>query len=132
MGGWVGGSGSRWAHPAGWRRAGRRVNSRVPSPRPALDARLSLSKPPSQQVAEIEAAEKGKMREKCEKILAHGINCFVNRQLIYNYPEEIFAEAGGHTCSRARFGHLAREFVGGLHMHCHHATTVAPTRPSPC
>lgn len=37
------------------------------------------------------------MREKCEKILAHGINCFVNRQLIYNYPEEIFADAGACT-----------------------------------
>ena len=46
-------------------------------------------------MAEIEAAEKSKMREKCEKILAHGINCFINRQLIYNYPEEIFADAGG-------------------------------------
>jgi T-complex protein 1 subunit beta len=49
-------------------------------------------------VAEIEAAEKAKMREKCEKILAHGINCFINRQLIYNYPEEIFADAG--ACAR--------------------------------
>lgn len=49
------------------------------------------------QVAEIEAAEKQKMREKCEKIIQHGINCFINRQLIYNYPEEIFADAGGRT-----------------------------------
>merc|ERR1712167_208932 len=24
----------------------------------------------------------------------HGINCFINRQLIYNYPEEIFAKRG--------------------------------------
>jgi hypothetical protein len=46
------------------------------------------------QVAEIEAAERGKMREKCEKIISHGINCFINRQLIYNFPEEIFADAG--------------------------------------
>jgi hypothetical protein len=50
--------------------------------------------PPPVQVAEIEAAEKAKMREKCEKILGHGINCFINRQLIYNYPEEIFTDAG--------------------------------------
>ncbi len=41
------------------------------------------------KVAEIEEAEKGKMREKCEKIIGHGINCFVNRQLIYNYPEQV-------------------------------------------
>lgn len=32
-------------------------------------------------MADIEAAEKEKMREKCEKIVAHGINCFVNRQV---------------------------------------------------
>ena len=29
-----------------------------------------------------------------ENIIKHGINCFVNRQLIYNFPEEIFADAG--------------------------------------
>lgn len=46
------------------------------------------------QVGEIEAAEKQKMREKCQKIINHGINCFINRQLIYNFPEEIFADAG--------------------------------------
>ena len=46
------------------------------------------------KVADIEAAEKGKMKEKCEKIIGHGINCFINRQLIYNYPEELFADAG--------------------------------------
>ena len=46
------------------------------------------------KVADIEAAEKDKMREKCEKILSHNINCFINRQLIYNFPEEIFADAG--------------------------------------
>ena len=41
------------------------------------------------KVADIEAAEKEKMREKCEKIVGHGISCFVNRQLIYNYPEQV-------------------------------------------
>src|SRR5262249_10575401 len=34
------------------------------------------------------------MKEKVEKIKAHGINCFVNRQLIYNWPEQLFADAG--------------------------------------
>jgi T-complex protein 1 subunit beta len=43
------------------------------------------------KVAEIEKAEREKMKKKCEKIMAHGINCFVNRQLIYNFSEEIFA-----------------------------------------
>ncbi len=47
------------------------------------------------QVAEIEAAEKDKMRSKVRSIIDHGINCFINRQLIYNLPEEMFADAGG-------------------------------------
>ena len=46
------------------------------------------------KVAEIEDAEKDKMRLKCQKIIAHGANVFINRQLIYNLPESIFAEAG--------------------------------------
>lgn len=47
-----------------------------------------------ERVAEIEQAEKAKMKAKCEKIIAQGINVFINRQLIYNYPEEIFTDAG--------------------------------------
>ena len=33
-----------------------------------------------------------KMKAKVAKIKAHGVTCFVNRQLIYNYPESLFAE----------------------------------------
>lgn len=33
------------------------------------------------KVAEIEMAEKEKMKEKVERILKHGINCFINRCL---------------------------------------------------
>jgi T-complex protein 1 subunit beta len=40
------------------------------------------------KVAEIEIAEQQKMKEKVGKILAHNINVFINRQLIYNYPEQ--------------------------------------------
>merc|ERR1711904_516484 len=43
-------------------------------------------------VAEIEAAEKEKMKTKVDKIAAHGCNVFINRQLIYNYPEQLFKE----------------------------------------
>lgn len=39
------------------------------------------------KVAEIEEAEKMKMKRKVEKILAHKPDVFINRQLIYNYPE---------------------------------------------
>merc|ERR1719353_917636 len=46
------------------------------------------------KVAEIEAAEKKKMLDKVDKIIAHGCNVFINRQLIYNLPEQRFADAG--------------------------------------
>jgi T-complex protein 1 subunit beta len=45
-------------------------------------------------VHELEKAEKDKMKTKVEKICAHGCNVFINRQLIYNYPEQIFREKG--------------------------------------
>ncbi|KAE9455144.1 hypothetical protein C3L33_12949, partial [Rhododendron williamsianum] len=60
------------------------------------------------RVAEIETAEKEKMREKVQKILAHGINCFVNRQLIYNFPEELFADAGILAIEHADFEGIER------------------------
>ncbi|XP_030070367.1 T-complex protein 1 subunit beta [Microcaecilia unicolor] len=55
------------------------------------------------KVAEIELAEKEKMKEKVERILKHGINCFINRQLIYNYPEQMFAAAGIMAIEHADF-----------------------------
>ncbi|CAJ0962096.1 unnamed protein product [Ranitomeya imitator] len=55
------------------------------------------------KVAEIELAEKEKMKEKVERILKHGINCFINRQLIYNYPEQLFASAGVMAIEHADF-----------------------------
>ena len=38
-------------------------------------------------IGEIEEAEKAKMKAKVDKILAHKPDVFINRQLIYNYPE---------------------------------------------
>ena len=60
------------------------------------------------KVAEIEDAEKLKMRNKCEKIIAHGCNVFINRQLIYNYPEQIFADAGVAAIEHADFEGVER------------------------
>ncbi|PSC74428.1 T-complex 1 subunit beta [Micractinium conductrix] len=60
------------------------------------------------KVADIEAAEKEKMKEKCEKIVGHGINCFVNRQLIYNFPEQLFADAGVMAIEHADFDGIER------------------------
>lgn len=60
------------------------------------------------KVADIEKAEKDKMREKCDKIMAHQVNCFVNRQLIYNFPEEIFADNGVMSIEHADFDGVER------------------------
>ncbi|CAM9384829.1 unnamed protein product, partial [Discosporangium mesarthrocarpum] len=53
-------------------------------------------------------AEKQKMRNKCKKIIDHGINVFINRQLIYNFPEQIFAEAGVMAIEHADFEGVER------------------------
>ncbi|KAI5429580.1 hypothetical protein KIW84_034236 [Lathyrus oleraceus] len=55
------------------------------------------------KVAEIEGAEKEEMKEKMNKMIGHGIKCFVNRQLIYNFPEELFADAGILAIEHADF-----------------------------
>ncbi|KAF2360532.1 T-complex protein 1 beta subunit [Trinorchestia longiramus] len=60
------------------------------------------------QVAEIELAEKEKMKSKVEKILSHNINVFVNRQLIYNYPEQLFADAGIMAIEHTDFDGMER------------------------
>merc|ERR1711975_113331 len=59
-------------------------------------------------VAEIEAAEKEKMKNKVERICKHGINVFINRQLIYNYPEQLFAESGVMSIEHADFDGIER------------------------
>lgn len=61
-----------------------------------------------ERVAEIEEAEKLKMKHKVDKILKHDINCFINRQLIYNYPEQLFAKAGMMAIEHADFEGVER------------------------
>lgn len=60
------------------------------------------------KVAELELAEKEKMKDKVELILKHNINVFVNRQLIYNYPEQLFADAGVMAIEHADFDGVER------------------------
>mmetsp|Transcript_9023 Transcript_9023/g.27132 ORF Transcript_9023/g.27132 Transcript_9023/m.27132 type:complete len:538 (+) Transcript_9023:118-1731(+) len=60
------------------------------------------------RVAEIEEAERKKMMDKCEKILKHGCNVFVNRQLIYNRPEQFFADHGVMAIEHADFDGIER------------------------
>ena len=59
-------------------------------------------------VAEIEEAEKQKMKRKVDKICKHGINVFINRQLIYNWPEQLFADAGVMSIEHADFDGIER------------------------
>lgn len=60
------------------------------------------------RVAEIESAEKEKMIEKCDRIIAHGCNVFVNRQLIYNRPEQHFTSKGIVAIEHADFEGVER------------------------
>lgn len=60
------------------------------------------------KLAELERAERDKMRAKVERIKAHGINVFVNRQLIYNWPEQLFADAGIASIEHADFDGVER------------------------
>lgn len=55
------------------------------------------------QLADLEAAERQRMRDKVNRIASMGIACFVNRQLIYGWPESLFAEAGVATLEHADF-----------------------------
>merc|ERR1712010_217887 len=59
-------------------------------------------------VAKIEVAEKEKMKTKCQKIVDHGINVFINRQLIYNLPEQTFTDAGVLAIEHADFDGIER------------------------
>jgi hypothetical protein len=43
------------------------------------------------------------MKTKVEAIAAHGINVFINRQLIYNYPESLLSEKGIMVIEHADF-----------------------------
>ncbi len=60
------------------------------------------------KVAEIEQAEKLKMKRKVDKIIAHGCNVFINRQLIYNFPESLFAEHHVMAIEHADFDGIER------------------------
>ncbi|TFK45480.1 hypothetical protein OE88DRAFT_1708839, partial [Heliocybe sulcata] len=60
------------------------------------------------KLAELERAEREKMKAKVDAIAAHGINCFINRQLIYNYPEALLSEKGIMVIEHADFEGVER------------------------
>jgi len=59
-------------------------------------------------VAAVEQAERDKMKGKIDKILAHGCNVFINRQLIYNYPDQLFKDAGVMAIEHSDFDGMER------------------------
>merc|ERR1719336_957122 len=60
------------------------------------------------QIAELELAEKEKMKDKVDMICSHDMNVFINRQLIYNYPEQLFADKGIMAIEHADFDGIER------------------------
>ena len=62
----------------------------------------------TEQLGDLERAERNKMKEKVDAIKAHGINCFVNRQLIYDWPEQLFADSGIMAIEHADFDGIER------------------------
>jgi len=60
------------------------------------------------KIGEIEEAEKQKMKAKVDKILLHRPDVFINRQLIYNYPEQLLADAGVMVIEHADFDGIER------------------------
>lgn len=61
-----------------------------------------------EQLAELERAERDKMKAKVELIKQHGINVFINRQLIYNWPEQLLADSGIMAIEHADFDGIER------------------------
>lgn len=60
------------------------------------------------KLAELEKAEKVKMKAKVDKIKKFGINTFINRQLIYDYPEQLFTDAKINSIEHADFDGIER------------------------
>ncbi|KAI0461508.1 T-complex protein 1 subunit beta [Komagataella kurtzmanii] len=60
------------------------------------------------KLAQLEKAEKDKMKAKVEKIKNFNINCFVNRQLIYDWPEQLLADSNINTIEHADFDGVER------------------------
>ena len=54
-------------------------------------------------LARIEIGEQKKLLDKCKKILAHGINVIINRQLIYDRQERFFSDHGVLTIEQVDF-----------------------------
>jgi T-complex protein 1 subunit beta len=61
-----------------------------------------------EKVQEVSEAEKMKMKEKVERIAAYKPNVYINRQLIYDYPEQLLVEKGIMVIEHADFEGIER------------------------
>ncbi len=61
-----------------------------------------------EKVQEVSEAEKMKMKEKIDKIVAYEPTVFINRQLIYDYPEQLLIEHGITVIEHADFEGIER------------------------
>lgn len=59
-------------------------------------------------LGDVEEAEKLKMKNKVERIASQKADVFINRQLIYNYPEQLFTEKGMSSVEHADFEGIER------------------------
>lgn len=60
------------------------------------------------KLAQLEKAEREKMKSKINKISKFGINTFINRQLIYDYPEQLFTDMNINSIEHADFEGVER------------------------
>ncbi|SMN20191.1 similar to Saccharomyces cerevisiae YIL142W CCT2 Subunit beta of the cytosolic chaperonin Cct ring complex, related to Tcp1p, required for the assembly of actin and tubulins in vivo [Maudiozyma saulgeensis] len=60
------------------------------------------------KLAQLEKAEREKMKSKVEKIAQYDINVFINRQLIYDYPEQLLTDHGINSIEHADFEGVER------------------------
>ncbi|CAI5758048.1 unnamed protein product [Candida verbasci] len=60
------------------------------------------------KLAEFEKAEKIKMKNKVDKIKKFNCNVFINRQLIYDYPEQLFSDGKINSIEHADFDGIER------------------------
>ncbi len=61
-----------------------------------------------EKVQEVSEAEKMKMKDKVEKIISYAPNVYINRQLIYDYPEQLLVEKGIMVIEHADFEGIER------------------------
>ncbi|KAH7825197.1 chaperonin containing TCP1, group II (cytosolic) [Monocercomonoides exilis] len=69
-------------------------------------AKVKTSK--MEDLIELEAAEKEKMKKKVDRICSSGCTVFINRLLIYDYPQQLFTSKGVVSIQHAEFDGIER------------------------